>query len=62
MKQTTFTALLSGWVDIIDLGNLFIGLLPSGITKVNMDVNTTRVSEVCSSGALGAKGSSQDKL
>ena len=59
----TFTPLLFGWVDVVDLSDLLVGLLCCGIPKVHINVDTTCVSEVCFICALwGMATGKQGKL
>ena len=62
LNEITFTTLFSRGVDVVHLSNLFVGLLPCTVAKVDIDVDTTGVIEAWSVGALRGKGTSQDKL
>ena len=52
MKPITSTTLLFGRVDVVDLGYLFVSLLPRRIAKVNINVDTACVVGTESIGAL----------
>ena len=51
-EMMTFTTRLSRRVYVVDLGDLLVSLLPSGIAEVHIYVDTTCVIEVWSSGTL----------
>ena len=61
-ENITFTTRLSRRIDIVDLGDLLASILSGGIAKVNINVDTTCVIEVWSSGTLRSYDTSWDKL
>ena len=62
MKPITSTTLLSGRVDVVDLGYLFVGLLPRRIAKVYINVDTACVIQTLSAWTFRAEDTAQDRL
>ena len=62
MERITFTTRFLGRVDVVDLCDLLVGVLPRTISKVNIDVDTTGVVEALSSRALRREGTRKEEL